>query len=52
MAPGKGHEAQFRGPLRPTQHPDQAWPSNIEVTEPSSKTSLIAREISGAIESR
>jgi hypothetical protein len=24
--------------------------SNIEVTEPSSKTSLIAREISGAIE--
>ena len=25
----------------------QAWPSNIEVTEPSSKTSLIARESSG-----
>src|SRR6476469_11018448 len=28
----------------------QAWPSNMEVTEPSSKTSLIAREISGAME--
>ena len=51
MAPSKGHDAQFKGPLRPTRHLCQAWPSNIDVTEPSSKTSLIAREISGAIES-
>ena len=30
----------------------QLWPSNMLVTEPSSKTSLIARAISGAMESR